>query len=256
MPDSNNIFVGIPVSREYAKMLPGDVIQERLNAFWLAMKVMLWPVNAGAIWLYLENPGTGPRDRAKAREFIVEKAIESGSKWILWIDNDVLPPANALVRLWGREADMVGGLVMTKGEVPQPLIMRRGEPSCVTDWKPGDVVPCEGSGFGFFLMKTEIFKKLDKPWFAEDRTQISPIETITTTEDLPLMYRAIDAGYKCFVDTAVICPHVDWKTGKKFYWHPTENRPCIEMPDGNCYLWDTANQRLERQVARDKKGEG
>lgn len=140
-------------------------------------------------------------------------------KYILFLEDDVVLPympgtSGPLWQLYERLAegwDVVSGLYWTKGEVNRPLIF--GDPTLGTDnfeclttgWNPGDVVECNGSGMGFTLCRTELFKdkRLERPWFKtlqEDGAGVS-------TQDL-FWYRKIRAlGYKVAVDTGIRCGH-------------------------------------------------
>ena len=241
------IYCAMPIGKTD---LDPTTVLTRMAEFMLHFRVLQLPTNNKLYARALVND-----NRAEARETLVDEALKLEADYILWIDIDTLPPCDGLLKLFGRQADMVGGLVVTKSTVPQPLIIRREHKFHVTDWTPGDVVACDGMGFGFTLMRTEIFKKLEKPWFAEGYKALTPLDAYSCTEDLPLMYRAIDAGFKGYVDTSVICQHVDWKTGNKFSWEPEKNAPLTTYPDGKKYVFYTAEQQLAHQEARDSKEE-
>ena len=185
----------------------------------------------------------------------MNQALDMDATHILWRDDDVLVPPDALVKAFARNADIVGGLVYTKNNVPQPLIMRRDTNGYVQDWEWGDLVPCEGMGFGFTLMKIDCFKKVKAPWFEEKREAVDFDQTIITTEDLTLMYRMVDAGCSCYCDTTISCTHVDWNTGIRYFYRkgegPFDTGPSHQMPDGTVYTWLPREQRLAYQKARD-----
>ena len=157
--------------------------------------------------------------------------------------------------------DICGGLVVTKSDVPQPVIMSRNKWGAVRGWKLGDLVECDGTGFGCTLMRTKIFKALDRPWFTEGYEALETsnpshvVDSYTCTEDLPLMYRAKDAGFKCCVDTSIICKHVDWESNTRFLWNVERNAPMATVPGGQSLVFYNGEQQLAYQRERDSKKE-
>ena len=104
-------------------------------------------------------------------------------------------------------------------------------------------------------MRTEIFKKLEKPWFYEGTTADGDCNSYSTTEDAPLMYRAKAEGFNCYVDTSVVCTHYDWKSGMKYSWDSEKMVPLIVTPDGKRLRYYDAKQQVAYQEARDAKEE-
>lgn len=241
------IYCAIPIGE--TKLDSNKVIQGMGNLM-SRMRVLSLPTNTKFLMQVCLN-----NNRVKARELMVEKALKHDAEWILWVDADVLPPCNGLTKLFARDTDIIGGLVVTKSDTPQPIILRKGQSYQFQDWEPGDLVPCDATGFGFTLMRTEIFKKLEKPWFYEGTDAATERDAYSTTEDAPLMYRAVEEGFKCFVDTSVICEHVDWKSGMRFSWDPEKRHPVIIRPDGTKLVFYNAAQQMAYQEARDSKKE-
>lgn len=101
------------------------------------------------------------------RENLVEQAIKSNSKWILWLDSDMMFPETTLLRLLRHEEDLVGCNYM-KRAFPFKSVSYKD----TKDWESwipikyqDELEDAEASGLGCMLMKTAIFKSLSKPYF-------------------------------------------------------------------------------------------
>lgn len=136
-------------------------------------------------------------------------------EYILTLEHDNMPPPDGVLKLLKQmeehpEYDCIGGLYYTKGEngVAQiwgdpkdPVLNFRPQPPV-----PGQLVECCGTGMGFNLWRTKMFKdkKLRRPWFktVADSTGIG-------TQDLYFWADARKHGYRCAVDCAVLVGHHD-----------------------------------------------
>jgi len=156
---------------------------------------------------------------AEARNECVKFALEHNCKGIFFRDHDVLCPQEALGILMARDADLVGGLYVSKQIPPWPLTMRDNQ--VVTDWTLGDVVACDSIGMGCTYIKTDVFRKMEGPWFATISEGIkgTSFERKASTEDVYFCERARnELGIQPYIDTAVSCVHVDFDTGNRYYF--------------------------------------
>jgi hypothetical protein len=151
---------------------------------------------------------------SQAIEGILANETLSKFPYILTMEHDNIPPPDGLVKLLQRmeqhpEYDCIGGLYFTKGECGVPQIW--GDPRDVTtNFRPqpprmGELVECCGTGMGFNLWRTDMFKDGDlrRPWF---KTQT---EGGVATQDLYFWGDARKHGYRCAVDCAVPVGHYD-----------------------------------------------
>src|SRR3990167_9081703 len=164
----------------------------------------------------------------KSIEIILATPALSSFKFILTIEYDnIIPfipntqgPLMMLYETMEKGFDAVGGLYWTKGTPSMPLIYgdpkeSRKEPAGMfrvrMDWKPGDVVECNGMGMGFTLFKLDLFKdkRFKKPWFktVQDHSDKGPR---LYTQDLYFFEKFRGLGYKCAVDTRVRIGHLDF----------------------------------------------
>jgi hypothetical protein len=136
-------------------------------------------------------------------------------EYILTMEHDNCPPQDGLLMLLEDmdahpELSCIGGLYFTKGEggcaqiwgdVTDPILNFRPQVP-----KPYTIQECCGTGMGFNLFRTEMFKddRLRKPWFKT----LAGKEGVGT-QDLYFWGDARKYGYRCAIDTRVKVGHFD-----------------------------------------------
>jgi hypothetical protein len=152
-------------------------------------------------------------------ESILANPDLSNWKYILTIEEDNMPPADGLLKLYESmdKYDVVQGLYWTKGEGGQPMIY--GDPNVIPKNfipqipKVGEVQQCNGLGMGFNLFKLDIFKDPDipKPWFKTVQEVIPGQGAKAYTQDLFFYENAAKAGYTFACDNRVKVGHFDYQ---------------------------------------------
>jgi hypothetical protein len=176
-----------------------------------------------------------------AREALVEQALEGGYDYVFFVDSDTIVPADAIVRLMGRQKDIVAGLYRGR-RPPFPFILR---PLGVTDedakktifmpyWKPGDLQEVDRVGLGCMLIRTAIFEKMRRPWFFFNRApSFAPgakseralkSRWVGGGEDWWFCKSAKEAGFRIWIDTSILCLHET-----RIYIGPESNRPTFRI---------------------------
>ena len=142
-------------------------------------------------------------------------------KYILCMEEDNSPPGDGLLRLLERmeahpEFSAIGGLYFTKGEGGVAQIW--GDPNTTPlNFRPqkpdpdGGLVECCGTGMGFTLFRSEMFKdeRLRRPWF---RT-VANAQEGCYTQDLYAWSDFRKHGHRCAIDCSVRVGHLDVETG-------------------------------------------
>lgn len=182
------------------------------------------PIHRSIIWhLPVDMPVADARNQA------AEKAIDQGCAYVYFRDYDVLAPPQALPMLMARDTDIVGGMYCSKQRPPWPLIIKDGCPTL--DWDFGDLVKCDGIGMGCTLIKTELFERMDPPWF--ETLNVSELDKPlhrTATEDIRFCQRLKEElDVYPYADTAVSCVHINWDTRERYYFSP-ENQSFVWQP--------------------------
>jgi hypothetical protein len=101
------------------------------------------------------------------RESLIKQAIEVGSEWVLWLDSDMMFPPSVLMRLLAHNEDLVGCNYMKRSYPFKTVAFT--DTSDWENWIPiqysNQLVEAEAVGMGCVLMKTALFKELQKPYF-------------------------------------------------------------------------------------------
>lgn len=140
-----------------------------------------------------------------SRNEIVANALKSPVTHIFFLDSDVIPPPNALVRLLSHDLPIVSGLYWSKYGFP--FVMREGKDGLFEPMKRvefGKLIEVDAIPMGCALIKREVFERMGWPWFKMEVGK----EPLGVSEDYWFCKRARELGYKIYVDTGVLCGHV------------------------------------------------
>ncbi len=186
---------------------------------------------------------------AEARNWFAENAINHAAKYMFFWDEDVLVPAHALRELmyvadnWKNVA-VVGGIYCLKSERPEPLVFKGTGTGPYWDWKVGEVFEATAVGMGCTLIRTEVFKDLEPPWFKTVDDLTPHLDNIPSgemwTEDLYFCRKVTDTKkWKIIAHGGLVMPHVDVRTGK-YYELPPDSKPArhLVLPIGKKKILD------------------
>lgn len=193
-----------------------------------AIHHVISPMNAKRSIMYCEGDEVGHAYN-RMIEFVLAHPEVSKWRYVLTIEDDNIPPADAHVRLIESiEAgpfDAVGGLYFTKGEGGMPMCY--GDPTeyartGVLDFRPRDVraavqhghiVECNGIAMGCTLYRMDLFRELPPPWFVTVADVIPNQGAACMTQDLYFCEAARRKGKRFAVDCRVKVGHLDINTG-------------------------------------------
>ena len=195
---------------------------------------------------------------AEARNQSVEQALKLECEYVFFRDYDVIAPVNALSVLVTRQLPIVGGLYFSKTKPPFPLLFVDNRPRL--DWEPGTLVKVDALGMGCTLIRTELFKKLDPPWFKTGDESVqhsaSVVGNSKHTEDTFFCRRLREElGVFPHVDTAVLCDHKDLKTQERFYYDTTFGGPAWSDTDGKVHAIAAAGHPKTKVIDLTKESE-
>lgn len=198
----------------------------------LAMASLSYPVGMNhALFCNVANPENKEMTRDKQRESLAERAIALGAEFIMWIDDDTIPPAHAVQSLWyvlsqNPNAAICGGIYCSKEANPSPLVFKELGAGPFWHWTLGDIFPVAGVATGCMLVRTSVFKTLPKPWFKDfsvaepGRTELVgeielPIAGDQGTDDLYFCRKVGEAGHVILAHGGVLPVHVG-EDGKQY----------------------------------------
>jgi hypothetical protein len=191
-------------------MFPTRVVQS-----WMRMLKPMNQVVAGPI--FAESMKVDDAYNALI-SYILKNPYLSKFKYVLTIEEDNLPPADGLLKLYESmdKYDVVGGLYWSKTE-DNSFPMLFGDPSSDTFDskplvpKPGEVQPAQALGMGFNLFKLDMFRQLEEPWFKTVQESDPLYGVSNLTQDFYFYRKAYEKGFKFACDNRVLVGHLDSK---------------------------------------------
>lgn len=167
-------------------------------------------------------------DCATARNKIVDKAQELCTDYVLMVDNDVTPPKDALLNLLSHGADVVLGYyahrnadnVYTGRVCVCKHLKDDGTPwfnyPLESEWTADELrekreageylIQIHGGGMGCALIKTDVFERLDYPWY--DWVNYHDKKIGMLSEDLYFCEKCKADFTPIYTDTRVACGHL------------------------------------------------
>ena len=149
---------------------------------------------------------------------ILENPEYSKFKFILTLEDDMIPPLDGMIRLYRNigDYDGIGGLYWTKGENGLPLMFgdpTNSEVNTEINFLPvvpktNETQPVYGSGMGFNLWKMDVFRRMEAPWF-ETVAKVENGAGVTMTQDIAFFKKAHALGMKFAIDTSCRVGHFD-----------------------------------------------
>jgi hypothetical protein len=188
-----NVFIGVPTYRYYVH-------------YGLVIALLDWVRRLDYVRQVLFFPGLLPIDLA--RNQIVKSFLQTDATHLLMLDDDVIPPRNALEKLLADGKDIVSGIypAHTKDsdgqpQPPAPVAIRDGEPVHGEELEQVDYI-----GGGCLLVRRQVFEAIDEPWFEFEFTPDHSLMTVS--EDVHFCNLAKAQGFGVWADFNVQCGHV------------------------------------------------
>ncbi len=229
MFDKLNTALGIPKR----KVLIGIITDEyaRRADFYDYYNILTKPIDTVAFFCHARSP-------AKGRNIIIDAAIAQGCSHILFVDDDMAYQPDLLMKLLDNDLDIVSGLYLSRAYPHEPFAFDVADedgacqPMYLVGGEPR-IVPIVAAGFGFLLVKTSIFTKLEKPY-----VRLGELNNEEWCDDIGFFKRVREAGIKSYVDTTVCVGHMGtmivWPNkgadGKWYTGYDTSGRGAINTP--------------------------
>lgn len=155
-----------------------------------------------------------------ARNAGVEHMLRSGSRYLFFLDSDVVPPADAVLRLLRHDAPVISGMYCRRSPPHGVPVMMRDH-KWVTDLPgPGQnpVIEVDLVGAGCLLLRRDVLEAMrarpsqrpGKPWFdwrVDLQGHLPPGECLSEDYSFMLSCRR-ELGVKILVDTSIRCRHL------------------------------------------------
>lgn len=226
IPKNIAVAIGLPSSGRYVPFEWG-----------LAMSGLAVPPGTNRILLPVKGV-----QRDLAREGIAEKALEYGSRNILFIDDDNPPPPDTLYKLLQAidsapdDVAVVAGIYCTKTNPPTPLVWKKEGDGPWWRWKAGDIFPCEVIATGCMMIRASVLAKIPKPWFrdvtsVEQARELGLLDAKTKaihfemTDDVYFCRKVRAAGFTILAHGGVLPGH--WDEQGNVYFLPDDSFPMV-----------------------------
>lgn len=167
-----------------------------------------------------------------ARNNACMRCLESGCDYLFFMDSDVIPSRDAVLRLMAHKLPIVSGMYCRRSPPHAvPVMMRNGQ--WLTQFPLGSMQEVDVVGAGCLLIHRSVLESLPpidpirgKHWFdwRVDMPSV-PNDGSHMSEDYSFNWWARKHGYKIWVDTSIHCRHVGYGEATYGNFQPMECRP-------------------------------
>ncbi len=167
-----------------------------------------------------------------ARNMACRVALEQGFEWLYFLDSDVIPPRDAVLRLLARNKPIISGLYCRRSP-PAAIPVMIKDRNWVTNYVPGSLVEVDYVGAGCLLIHRSVLENMpaQEPghhWFNWRVNMVGigePGECLS--EDFTFGVHAKKTlGISTIVDTSVVCQHVGLAQARHGVFEP-----CLANPN-------------------------
>ena len=163
---------------------------------------------------------------AESREYLVEKAIAGNFNKILFVDDDILIPVNAIEILasaaepfisgnYVKRNPLLEGVSTTVAPDPERIFHNKIVEPVQGDMTP---IPCNATGLGFAMVSVDLFKQMPKPWFKFIHEDLGNGKKgrLLIGEDSALVQQLLVNGITPKIIPGLCAIHVDFASGKHY----------------------------------------
>jgi len=141
------IVIGIPCNKDQTHQ-----VWSRYMGLQVPFERVWWTTRGGAL-------------TDKNRNEIARYFLGSGAEWLLFLDDDVEPKPDTLLRLLSHEKELVSGIYYRRTPPCDPLVYTQDESGWyrpVIEWEEGSLfqVPNGATGLGCTLINRSVFQKI------------------------------------------------------------------------------------------------
>jgi hypothetical protein len=156
---------------------------------------------------------------ARNRNIIAKSAVDNDYSHVLFIDDDVIFQSHSLYQLLHHDEDIICGLQLKREYPHPPLVFDKeveGGMLRHLNLKHGQtgLVPIVASGMGFCLIKTDVFRSIDFPYFT-----MGQVVPDSIGEDV-YFYRQTKDKFNAYCDLDCVVGHVSSIVVKPYQMSP------------------------------------
>lgn len=145
-----------------------------------------------------------------ARNLIIEQALQYNFDYVLFLDDDMCwEDQDIIAKMLSYNKDIVGTVTHTRLAPYMPCVFKKNgnffDP--IEEFDKG-LIEVDALGGAFMLIKTEVFRKMERPWFEFKSIRFLGIEKERYGEDVYFYKKAKDAGFEVWCDTDTQVIHI------------------------------------------------
>jgi len=147
----------------------------------------------------------GGRSVTTKRNILTWKALQTeGITHIFWLDSDVVPPVDTVVRLLAHDKEVVSGLYHLKGPPYCPVVYELDPYVLLEDVELNGLSKVPGVGQGCVLVELGVYQELGvkEPWFRAEW------DGEVCGEDIYFFRRLAANRIDCWLDGTIRCGHI------------------------------------------------
>lgn len=173
---------------------------------------------------------------AQARNIIVDQAISNDCTHILFLDDDMILPADTLMKLLSHDKNIVTGLYLLRSFPHFPALFDEAYENgkckfTFLDENVSGLVKGVNCGLGCVLISINVFKALEKPY-----VRLGEIEKDGWCDDVGFFNRVRNAGFEIYCDTTATVGHITsvvmWpeKVGDQWFTNYKHSNGNVHIP--------------------------
>jgi len=144
-----------------------------------------------------------------ARNHCVEKFLQSNCDYLLWIDDDIVPPLNTIERFLAADKDIIGAVCFAmKYEndlgFTYPVTLRYNEDRKYIAYYGKGVEEVDATGGACVMFRRKVYEAIEHPY----AFQYYRNGTLALTCDFDIFQKAQKAGFKIYIDFDIVCDHI------------------------------------------------
>lgn len=149
---------------------------------------------------------------AKARNMVIQQALDNNCTHIFLLDDDIVPPGDTLMKLLKHDKDIVSALYLLRKFPHRPAFFDKAYDNGRCKFFPLEkgmkgLVKGVNCGLGAVLISTEVFKKLEPPY-----VRLGEIEKDGWCDDIGFFNRCRAAGFDIWCDLDAPVGHMSTVT--------------------------------------------
>lgn len=145
------------------------------------------------------------------RNIIARQALANNSDYVMFIDNDMMFPADGITRLIDSDKDIIAGpynqrpLPQTDNSFKTSTVKLVDENGELMDGSvPEELAQVGGTGTGFMLIKTDVFRIMKQPFFHDYEDENFEFHG----EDINFCLKARGLGFEVWINPHIEIQHI------------------------------------------------